>query len=79
MTLRNKLSLNRLDSAEATLTSPSEHTFFSTPLPDCQVEALATVRELLSSMRTVVGTVVQHTAQHTGDLVSPCIREPSVG
>ena len=23
--------------------------------------------------------VVQHTAQHTGDLVSPCIREPSVG
>ena len=23
--------------------------------------------------------VAQHTAQHTGDLVSPCIREPSVG
>ena len=23
--------------------------------------------------------VAQHTAQHTGDAVSPCIREPSVG
>ena len=23
--------------------------------------------------------VAQHTAQHTGDVVSPCIREPSVG
>ena len=26
-----------------------------------------------------VRAVVQHIAQHTGDLVSPCIREPSVG
>ena len=24
-------------------------------------------------------SVVQHIAQHTGDLVSPCIREQSVG
>ena len=23
--------------------------------------------------------VAQHIAQHTGDVVSPCIREPSVG
>ena len=27
----------------------------------------------------VLHNVVQHTAQHTGDVVSPCIRELSVG
>ena len=52
-------------------------------LMDClpNLKACGTVSMTIQFLVLVSSTinVAQHIAQHTGDLVSPCIREPSVG